>query len=133
MTRRRVAMANSRRRTSSSDAFRLKFFVENEGSFMKRILMFAVVLTAAILTSCSAQAQDGVKVSSQKWEHNSGAFQDCSTYIAERADLNLLTFPEAKLVATQGVSSPEYLIDGSAGEYGGAGRVQVEGKPARIS
>lgn len=99
---------------------------------MKKIVMFAAVLTAAILASCSAQAQDGVKVSSQSWEHNSGAFQDCSAYIAERADLNLLAFPEAKLVAIQGVTSPEYLIDGSAGEYGGAGRVQVEGKPARI-
>ena len=100
---------------------------------MKKLLTTAVVL--ALLTFYSAGAtlaQDGVKAFFQDWEHNSTAFNDCSAYIAEHGEINILAFDEVKLVENVGASNPDYLIDGTGGEYGGAGRVMIEGMPARL-
>ena len=85
----------------------------------------------ALATFARANAAD-VATRFKSWDHNSGAFAGTSAEIAECAELNLLDFPGAKLVVSDGVDSPQYLVDGNAGSYGGAGRVAVNGMPSRI-
>ncbi|MDO5309854.1 MAG: SUMF1/EgtB/PvdO family nonheme iron enzyme [Planctomycetia bacterium] len=93
-------------------------------------LCVAVILDV-VLTASNATAAN-VKVAYQKWDHNAGAFAQASEEIAAYAPLNLLDFPGAKLVQAQEIESANYLTDGSAGEYGGNGRVATNGAPSVV-
>jgi formylglycine-generating enzyme required for sulfatase activity len=47
-------------------------------------------------------------------------------------DLNLLTFPGARLVTANAVGNAQYLTDGEVGDFAGIGRVTIEGNPSTI-
>lgn len=98
-------------------------------SFWSTLIAAALL---AVASTGSAVAQDGIKAYFHDWEHDATSFDDCSDYVASRADINLLAFDDAKLVVADRVSDPELLVDGTAGEYGGNGRVAVDGKPSRL-
>ena len=92
----------------------------------KSLLVAATAMLCGINACCASE----VNMTSQGWEPSS--FGQAGQEIAEFADLNLLEFPGAKLVKADGVESPARLTDGSAGVYGGDGRVAVNGAPSRV-
>lgn len=92
----------------------------------KSLLVAATAMLCGISACCASE----VNMTSQGWEPSS--FGQAGQEIAEFADLNLLEFPGAKLVKADGVESPARLTDGSAGVYGGDGRVAVNGAPSRV-
>ncbi|MGI6401635.1 MAG: SUMF1/EgtB/PvdO family nonheme iron enzyme [Thermoguttaceae bacterium] len=99
---------------------------------MRKFLLTSVILTFfATLSACSAHADD-IKSSFQGWGHNSSAFAECSEYIADSHEINILAFDDTKLVVSEGVEVPQYLVDGTGGEYGGTGRVAINGAPSRL-
>ncbi|MDR1478291.1 MAG: SUMF1/EgtB/PvdO family nonheme iron enzyme [Planctomycetaceae bacterium] len=74
-----------------------------------------------------------VELTHKVWHENS--FGEMRELVREKRDVNLLVFPDARLVNMQGtgISSPQFLTDGDVGTYGGDGRVQIEGTPSIIT
>ena len=99
---------------------------------MKRLLWSAAAAFTTLALAASTALAADVKVEHRSWAHNAAAFNEASAYIAEQSPLNLLAFPAAKLVKADGVDSPQYLTDGSGGEYGGSGRVAINAKPSKV-
>lgn len=96
---------------------------------MRKFFIFVALLTSAFCASTSARGAE-VETSYKHWDGS--AYAKVTQEIADYAELNLLEFPGAKLARAEAVDSPKYLTDGSAGVYGGAGRVAIHGKPSRL-
>ncbi|MBQ9813132.1 MAG: SUMF1/EgtB/PvdO family nonheme iron enzyme [Thermoguttaceae bacterium] len=94
---------------------------------MRKLLLTVAAAFFCCLGACHAgEAQ----ITTQGWEPSN--FGKAGEEIAAFADLNLLEFPGAKLVKAEAVDSPGMLTDGSAGTYGGEGRVATNGAPSRV-
>lgn len=87
---------------------------------------------AAFLCACATANSAEPVAQFKAWDGSSQSFGQMNDEIAEFSELNLLNFPGAKLVVASAVDSPDDLLDGSAGTYGGAGRVMINGAPSRI-
>ncbi|MDR2168575.1 MAG: SUMF1/EgtB/PvdO family nonheme iron enzyme [Planctomycetaceae bacterium] len=99
---------------------------------LNAILIFAITLSYAIInTNANAQSNPQVELTHHVWHENT--FGDLRNIVQEKADINLLAFPKAKLVNAINVSDPQYLIDGDVGIYGGIGRVSINGSPSVIT
>ena len=94
--------------------------------------VLGAALCALVSLSCATFVHGaGVKHETKSWDHNGAAFAEASQYISENSDLNLLTFPGAKLVRATELDGPGMLTDGQGGVYGDSGRVAVHGSPSR--
>lgn len=94
--------------------------------------VLGAALCALVSLSCATFVHGaGVKHETKSWAHDSAAFAEASQYISENSDINLLTFPGAKLVSATELDGPDMLTDGQGGVYGGSGRVAVNGSPSR--
>ena len=94
---------------------------------MRKLLLTVAAAFFCCLGACHAgEAQ----ITTQGWEPSN--FGKAGEEIAAFADLNLLEFPGAKLVKADAVDGPGMLTDGSAGTYGGEGRVATNGAPSRV-
>ncbi len=91
----------------------------------------AVLAAATALTSVACRGAE-IETIYKSWDRSGESFSQASVEIDEFDPLNLLGFPDAKLVVADAVDNPDYLIDGNAGTCGGAGRVAVNGAPSRI-
>ncbi|MDR0871596.1 MAG: SUMF1/EgtB/PvdO family nonheme iron enzyme [Planctomycetaceae bacterium] len=80
------------------------------------------------LTAAAAFAQ--VEQTHQQWYENT--FGDLRNFVRANRDINLLTFPGAKMVKADNTGNAEGLTDGEVGTYGGDGRVSINGKPSVI-
>ncbi|MCL2745077.1 MAG: hypothetical protein FWE67_14630, partial [Planctomycetaceae bacterium] len=89
-------------------------------------LLFGFFVFAGINTAAEAQ----VKISHQNWFENT--FKDLRDLVRSNRDLNLLTFPNARLEKATEVGGAQFLTDGEIGTYGGEGRVNINGKPSVI-
>ncbi len=89
-------------------------------------IAFIAALSLGIMTSNGAE----IKTTTQGWPGSN--FGQANQEIAEFSDLNLLTFPGAKLVHADAIKGADALTDGGAGAYGGAGRVSINGAPSRV-
>ncbi|MDR0336213.1 MAG: hypothetical protein LBI18_03885, partial [Planctomycetaceae bacterium] len=91
--------------------------------------MFTILFFAVPFFSTVATAQDGqIEFAHHVWHENT--FGEMRHTISTKHDINLLTFPSAKLVKAHEVGHPEFLIDGDSGIYGGNGRTEINGKPS---
>ena len=90
---------------------------------------FALV---ALLCACATTLGAEPVAQFKAWDGSPQSFAKMNDEIAEFTELNLLNFPGAKLVVASEVDTPQSLLDGSAGAYGGAGRVAINGAPSRI-
>jgi len=89
-------------------------------------IFLTLVFSFALWSVATAQ----VELSHQKW--NGGQFAEMGKEVFKNHDLNLLTFPGARLDKADNVGSPQYLTDGEVGSFGGDGRVNIHGNPSSI-
>ncbi len=96
------------------------------------LVLFAAIALLAFSPSSYGQS-DSAEMLTEKWANNDGGFSKMSQQLEANNELNLLTFPGAKIHEATRISSSEYLVDGSAGVPRGEGRVQVDGFPSVIT
>ena len=99
---------------------------------MNRRFLFSVAVSFILLasTAWTRTAFSQVELTHQSWHENT--FRVMRELVQEKRDVNLLTFPGARLDHANGVTGQDYLTDGEIGTYGGDGRANVEGRPARL-
>ncbi|MDR0704904.1 MAG: hypothetical protein LBF88_07940, partial [Planctomycetaceae bacterium] len=88
-------------------------------------LFFLTVLLFAGTIVVNAQ----VTLTHQTWSENT--LGDLRNTVRDNRDLNLLTFPGARLAKVVAVGNPQFLTDG-IGDYSGNGRVTIDGNPSTI-
>ncbi|MDR2115894.1 MAG: hypothetical protein LBP87_05895, partial [Planctomycetaceae bacterium] len=71
-----------------------------------------------------------VTLTHQAWHENT--FGDLRNIVRKNRDLNLLTFPNARLEKSNGVENAKFLTDSEIGIYGGEGRVSINGNPSTL-
>ena len=73
--------------------------------------VLGAALCALVSLSCATFVHGaGVKHETKSWDHNGAAFAEASQYISENSDLNLLTFPGAKLVRATELDGPGHSL-----------------------
>ncbi|MDR1493663.1 MAG: SUMF1/EgtB/PvdO family nonheme iron enzyme [Planctomycetaceae bacterium] len=96
---------------------------------MSRKISFALLIAAIALISSTSFAQTERNIKN----YGSGqGFAQFAQKIKSNHDVNLLTFPGAKLVKADKISDPKELTDGKTGDFGGNGRVVVSGSPSTV-
>jgi formylglycine-generating enzyme required for sulfatase activity len=100
---------------------------------MKISRRFAALSVAIIACSICGRLSAETEMLTQSWPSNDPAFAEFAAALAENHDLNLLTFPGARLVESTGVTDPAMMNDGEAGVRAAAGRVQVNGAPSIVT
>ncbi|GHT28581.1 hypothetical protein FACS18942_09120 [Planctomycetales bacterium] len=90
------------------------------------VLLLFLPVSVFLNTAVFAQVQ----LSHQAWFENT--FKDLRDLVRSNRDLNLLTFPNARLEKATDVGNAQFLTDGETGTYGGEGRVNINGKPSFI-
>ncbi len=98
---------------------------------LRKFIAFSLCSVAILVATQTAQSAE-IQTVHKSWAPNATAFSQTSDEIGEFHALNLLNFPGAKLVSAEQVNDANYLTDGSAGSYGGAGRVAINGMPSKI-
>ncbi|MDR3233196.1 MAG: SUMF1/EgtB/PvdO family nonheme iron enzyme [Planctomycetaceae bacterium] len=93
---------------------------------MTRLTFASLIVAVLLCPPLNAQ----VTLKHESW--NAQEFSKMTETIRLYKTLNLLVFPGAKLVQATGVGASDLLIDGDAGDFGGNGRVTVDGKPSVI-
>ncbi len=86
----------------------------------------AIVFSFVLWSVASAQTE----LLHKTWSGDK--FFEMGDEVVRNHDLNLLTFPGAKLVKADGVGGPQQLTDGEVGSFGGDGRVNINGNPSTI-
>jgi len=102
----------------------------NRSRQLIRFLAFAMVGVAAV----SAAAGE-IEIKTQSWSSDATGFAEFNAELMSRDDANLLKFPGASLIASDGVNSVQtsWLTDGTGGVWVGEGRIQVANSgPASI-
>jgi formylglycine-generating enzyme required for sulfatase activity len=93
---------------------------------MYKLFFLPVLLFFAGTMAVNAQ----VTLNHQAWYENT--FGDLRNIVRANRDLNLLTFPGARLEKANGVGNARLLTDGEIGIYGGDGRVTMDGNPSTV-
>ncbi|MEE8451934.1 MAG: SUMF1/EgtB/PvdO family nonheme iron enzyme [Thermoguttaceae bacterium] len=90
--------------------------------------MFAAVARAQI-------AKTQIEVRTESFDSNAEGFSLFNAQLMSRDDANLLKFPGAKLLSTDGVAAghDSMLTDGTGGVWVGTGRIHLpDGRPSRV-
>ena len=96
-------------------------------------MQYRFLLTLPLLFfSFSSCLYAEVQLSTQSWSGADFAQMESDLAVAEK--LNFLNFPGAKIVEASGIPESKFglLTDGHVGQFGGEGRVDANGKPARL-
>ena len=97
-------------------------------AIMSRCLFFFLLVFLVCGTNTFAQIERNTK------NYGSGqGFNELAGAIKQNHDVNLLTFPGAKLAKSDKVSDARELTDGRAGQLGGSGRVTISGSPSTVT
>ncbi|MDR1483406.1 MAG: SUMF1/EgtB/PvdO family nonheme iron enzyme [Planctomycetaceae bacterium] len=95
---------------------------------IKKIL-FTIFAFAVPFFGAAAIAQ--IEFAHRAWNENT--FGEMRNAVSAKHAFNLLAFPNVKLVKAHAVGNAQFLTDGDVGDYGGTGRVSIEGTPSVIT
>ncbi|MDR0337164.1 MAG: hypothetical protein LBI18_08755, partial [Planctomycetaceae bacterium] len=97
---------------------------------MKKTFSIVLFFTSLFFSSVAISQEGQIEFTHNSWRE--ATFGEMRNAINSKHDFNLLTFPGARLVRSQHVGNPEFLTDGETGDYGGNGRVTINGTPSVI-
>jgi len=92
-------------------------------------------LAGLLILAMPAVAAAEVQVKTQTYGSDAAGFAEFNTELMSRDDANLLKFPGAELLATEGIRADHtsMIADGTAGVWVGNGRIHMaDGRPSRV-
>jgi formylglycine-generating enzyme required for sulfatase activity len=95
----------------------------------------ALTLAGLVAAHAAATAAE-VDIKTQAWSSDAAGFAEFNAELMSRDDANLLKFPGAKLIVSEGINASQtsLLTDGTGGVWVGAGRIHAaDGRPSTIT